>query len=112
MANGDDWVRRFHTGTVSASAAGIVDIAPGRSRPIRTLGRLMRLPQPAAGLTARLCIVRRAEGTAGHEKWIRTFGAARLATGLVRVGERGRRPGVPDGLPPVLGTQVNTGRHA
>jgi hypothetical protein len=48
----------------------------------------MRLPPPAAGLTARLCIVRRAEGTAGHEEWIRTFGAARLATGLVRVGER------------------------
>jgi Domain of unknown function (DUF4166) len=88
MANGDDWVRRFHTGTVSATAAGIVDVDPGRSRPIRMLGRLMRLPPPAVGLTARLCIVRRAEGTASHEKWIRTFGAACLATGLVRAGER------------------------
>jgi hypothetical protein len=88
MANGDDWVRRFHTGAVSATAAGIVDVAPGRSTPIRMLGRLMRLPPPAAGLTARLCIVRRAEGSVAHEKWVRTFGAVRLATLLVRAGER------------------------
>jgi hypothetical protein len=88
MANGDDWVRRFHTGAVSATAAGTVDVAPGRSTPIRMLGRLMRLPPPAAGLTARLCIVRRAEGSVAHEKWVRTFGAVRLATLLVRAGER------------------------
>jgi Domain of unknown function (DUF4166) len=88
MANGDDWVRRFHTGTASATAAGIVDVDPGRSRPIRMLGRLMRLPPPAAGLTARLRIVRRAEGSVAHERWIRTFGAVRLATRLVRAGER------------------------
>jgi hypothetical protein len=88
MANGDDWVRRFHAGSVSAAAAGIVDVARGRSAPARMLGRLMRLPPPAAGLAARLCIVRQAEGTAGHEQWIRTFGTARLATRMVRAGER------------------------
>jgi hypothetical protein len=88
MANGDDWVRMFHAGAVSATAAGIVDVDPGRSGPARTLGRLMRLPPPAAGLTARLRIVRRTEGAVAHERWIRTFGAVRLATRLVRVGER------------------------
>jgi len=88
MANGADWVCRFHTGTVSATAAGIVDIDPGRSRPIRMLRRLMSLPPPAAGLTAQLCIVRRAEGALVHERWIRTFGAVRLVTRLVRAGER------------------------
>jgi hypothetical protein len=88
MANGDDWVRRFHTGTVSTTAAGIVDIDAGRSRLIRMLRRLMSLPPPAAGVTARLCIVRRAEGALVHERWIRTFGPVRLATRLVRTGER------------------------
>jgi hypothetical protein len=90
MANEDDWVRRFHAGTASATvtAAGMVDVDPARSRPIRMLGRLMRLPPPAAGLTARLCIVRRAEGAVAHERWIRTFGTVRLATRLVRAGER------------------------
>jgi hypothetical protein len=52
------------------------------------LRRLMRLPPPAAGLLARLCIVRRAEGTVVQEKWIRTFGAVRLTTSLARVGDR------------------------
>ena len=88
MASGDDWVRRFHVGAVSATAAGIVDVDPGRSAQIRMLGRLMRLPPPATGLTARLRIVRRPEGAVAHERWIRTFGAVRLATQLVRAGER------------------------
>jgi len=88
MANGDDWVCVFHTGTVSATAAGIVDIDPGRSRPIQMLRRLMSLPPPAAGLTARLRIVRRAEGALVHERWIRTFGAVHLVTRLVRTDER------------------------
>jgi hypothetical protein len=88
MADGDDWVRRFHAGAVSATAAGIVDVPPGRSAPIRMLRRLMRLPPPAAGLPARLRIVRRPEGAADHEKWIRTFGGVRLATRLARAGER------------------------
>lgn len=90
MANGDDWVRRFHTGTVSATvtAAGAVDVDSVRSGPARMLGRLMRLPPPAAGQTARLRIVRRAEGAVAHERWIRAFGAVRLATRLVRAGER------------------------
>jgi Domain of unknown function (DUF4166) len=88
MADSDDWVRRFHTGAASAAAAGIVDVAPGRSAPARMLGRLMRLPPPAAGLPARLCIVRRCGAAAGHEEWIRTFGAVRLATRLARAGDR------------------------
>jgi hypothetical protein len=88
IADGDDWVRAFHVGAVSAAAVGTVDVSPGRSAPIRMLGRLMRLPPPAAGLPARLCIVRRPEGAAGHEKWIRTFGAVRLATRLARAGDR------------------------
>ena len=88
MADGEDWVRRFHTGAVSATAAGTVDIAPARSAPARILRRLMRLPPPATGLTARLSIVRPAEGTVAQEQWIRTFGSVRLATGLVRAGER------------------------
>jgi Domain of unknown function (DUF4166) len=87
MANVDDWVHRFHTGTVSATAAGILDVDPGRSRPIRVLGRLMRLPPPAAGQAARLRIVRRVEGASMHETWIRTFGAVSLATRQVRTGE-------------------------
>ena len=62
MANVDDWVHRFHTGTVSGTVAGIVDVDPGRSWPIRMLRWLMRLPPPAVRQTARLCIVRRAEG--------------------------------------------------
>jgi hypothetical protein len=94
MATADDWVRRFHTGTVSATAAGMVDVDPGRSRPIRMLGRLLRLPPPAAGQAARLRIVRRAEGAWAHERWIRTFGAVSLATRLVRAGGRvGERAG-------------------
>jgi hypothetical protein len=88
MTHVDDWVHRFHTGTASATAAGIADVGPGRPGPARMLGRLMRLPPPAAGLTARLRIVRRAEGAVAHERWIRTFGTVRLATRLVRVGER------------------------
>lgn len=88
MADGDDWVRRFHTGAVSAAAAGIVDVSPGRSAPARMLGRLMRLPPPAAGLPARLRIVRRYGAAAGREEWIRTFGAVRLATRLARAGDR------------------------
>jgi hypothetical protein len=85
---GDDWVRRFHTGAVSATVVGIVDVSPGRSAPIRMLRRLMRLPPPAAGLPARLCIVRRPAGAVDQEKWIRTFGAVRLVTTLARVGDR------------------------
>jgi hypothetical protein len=93
MASADDWVHRFHAGTVSATAAGIADVDPRRSRPIRMLGWLMRLPPPAAAQTARLRIVR-AEGGSGHEEWIRTFGAVSLATRLVRAGERiGERAG-------------------
>jgi hypothetical protein len=88
MANVDDWVHRFHTGTTSGTVAGIVDVDPGRSRPIRMLRWLMRLPPPAVRQTARLCIVRRAEGASAHERWIRTFGDVRLATRLVRTGER------------------------
>jgi len=65
-----------------------VDVDPGRSRPIRILGWLMRLPPLAAGQTARLRIVRRAEGASAHERWIRAFGAVSLATRLVRAGER------------------------
>jgi hypothetical protein len=87
-AGGDDWVRTFHTGTVSATASGTVDVAPGRSAPIRVLRRLMRLPPPAAGLPARLRIVRRPEGAVGYEKWIRTFGAVRLVTRLDWAGDR------------------------
>jgi len=83
-ANADDWVHRFHAGTVSATATGIADVDPGRSRPIRMLGRLMRLPPPAAGQAARLRIVRQAGGAPAHERWIRTFGAVSLATRLVR----------------------------
>ena len=94
MANADDWVHRFHTGTVSATAAGIADVDPARSRPVRMLGWLMRLPPPAAGQAARLRIVRRAEGAAVRERWIRTFGTVSLATRLVRTGERiGERAG-------------------
>jgi Domain of unknown function (DUF4166) len=81
-------VRRFHTGAVSATVVGIVDVSPARSAPTRMLRRLMRLPPPAAGLPARLCIVRRPEGAADQEKWIRTFGAVRLVTRLARVGDR------------------------
>jgi hypothetical protein len=88
MADADDWVHRFHTGTVSATAAGILDVDPARSGPIRVLGRLMRLPPPAAGQAARLRIVRRVEGASTHETWIRTFGAVSLATRQVRTGER------------------------
>jgi hypothetical protein len=85
MADGDDWVRRFHMGAGCAAAAGIVDVSPARSAPARMLGRLMRLPPPAAGLAARLCIVRRC---GGREEWIRTFGDVRLATRLARAGDR------------------------
>jgi Domain of unknown function (DUF4166) len=88
MANVDDWVHRFHTGTVSATVAGILDVDPARSRPLRVLGRLMRLPPPASGQAARLRIVRRVEGASTHERWIRTFGAVSLATQQVRTGER------------------------
>jgi hypothetical protein len=88
MTDGDDWVRTFHVGAVSVTAAGTVDIAPWRSASARMIGRLMRLPPPAVGLTARLRIVRQAEGTVAREEWIRTFGAACLATRLVRAGER------------------------
>ncbi len=88
MTDGDDWVRRFHAGPVSATAAGTVDIAPGRSGPVRMLGRLLRLPPPAAGLKARLGIVRQDDGTVVHEQWIRAFGASRLVTRLIRAGER------------------------
>lgn len=87
MANGDDWVRTFHTGTVSAAASGTVDVSPGRSAPIRMLRRLMRLPPPAAGLPARLRIVRRPAGAVAYEKWIRTFGTARLVTRLDWAGD-------------------------
>lgn len=88
MANADDWVHRFHAGTASATAAGTVDIDPGRSGPIRMLGWLIRLPPPAAGQAARLRIVRQAGGAPACERWIRTFGAVSLATRLVRAGER------------------------
>ena len=88
MADGDDWVRRFHTGAVSATAAGTVDVSPGRSAPVRVLRRLMRLPPAAAGLPARLRIVRRPKGAVDHEKWIRTFGAVHLATRLTWAGDR------------------------
>lgn len=88
MASGDDWVREFHTGTVSATASGMVDVSAGRSPPVRMLGRLARLPPPATGLPARLTIVRPPEGTVDHEKWIRTFGTVRLATRLAWTGER------------------------
>src|SRR5258707_684021 len=82
MANGDDWVHRLHTGTVSATAAGIADVDPARSRPVRMLGWLMRLPPPAAGQAARLRIVRRAEGAAVRERWIRTFGTVSLSAAV------------------------------
>jgi len=88
MANVDDWVYRFHTGTASATATGIADVRPGASGPARTLGRLMRLPPPAVGQPAWLRIVRRAEGASAHERWDRTFGAVSLATRLVRTGDR------------------------
>jgi hypothetical protein len=90
MANTDDWVHRFHTGTVSATAAGITDVSPGQSGPVRMLARLMRLPPPAARQATRLRIVRRVEGASAHERWIRTFGTVTLATRLVRTGERVR----------------------
>lgn len=94
MANVDDWVHRFHTGTVSATAAGMVDVDPGQSGPIRMLRWLMRLPPPAVRQAARLRIVRQADGTSAHERWIRTFGDVRLATRLTRAGERiGERAG-------------------
>jgi hypothetical protein len=94
MANADDWVHRFHTGTASATAAGIVDIDGGRHGLARVLGWLIRLPPPAAGQAARLRIVRRTDGAAAHERWIRTFGPVCLATRLVRTGERvGERAG-------------------
>ena len=48
----------------------------------------MRLPPPAAGLPARLCIVRRPEGAVDQEQWIRSFGAVRLVTRLARAGDR------------------------
>jgi hypothetical protein len=88
MADSDDWVRRFHTGAVSAAAAGIVDVSPGSSASARMLGRLMRVPPHAAALPARLCIVRRYGVAADREEWIRTFGAVRLATRLARAGDR------------------------
>lgn len=88
MADVDDWVHRFHTGTVSATAAGILDIDRGKSRPIRVLGRLMHLPRPAMGQPARLRIMRRAEGASIHERWIRTFGTVSLATRQIRTGDR------------------------
>jgi Domain of unknown function (DUF4166) len=88
MANIDDWVHRFHTGTASATAAGTLDVDPGKSWPIRVLGRLMRLPPPAAGQAARVRVVRRAEGASIHERWIRTFGAVSLTTRQIRTGER------------------------
>ena len=88
MADADDWVHRFHTGTASVTAAGILDIDPGKSRLIRVLSRLMWLPPPAVGQAARLRIVRRPEGTSVYERWIRTFGAVSLATRQVRTGDR------------------------
>jgi hypothetical protein len=86
----DDWVHRFHTGTASATAIGILDVEPGRSGPARLLGALIGLPPVAVGQTARLCIVRSdpADGAATRETWIRTFGSVRLATRQVRTGGR------------------------
>jgi Domain of unknown function (DUF4166) len=88
MTNADDWLHRFHTGTVSATAAGLLDVDPGKSGPIRVLGRLLRLPPPATGQTTRLRIVRQVEGASIHERWIRTFGSASLATRQLRTGEQ------------------------
>jgi hypothetical protein len=87
MTNADSWVDRFHIGTVSATAAGILDVEPGTSWPARVLGWLLRLPPAAVGQPARLRIVRRADGASTHERWIRTFGAARLTTCVTRTGE-------------------------
>ncbi len=88
MTNTDDWVHRFHTGNVSATAAGILDVEPRKTGPTRMLARLMHLPPAAVGQGARLRIVRRAEGSSTHETWIRTFGAVSLATRQIRAGER------------------------
>jgi hypothetical protein len=86
----DDWVHRFHTGTASATATGILDIEPGKSGPARMLGRFMHLPPAAVGQPARLSIVRSgsADGVATRETWIRTFGSVRLNTRQIRTGER------------------------
>jgi hypothetical protein len=90
----DDWVHRFHTGTATATAAGILDVDRGESRRARMLCCLLRLPPAAVGQPARLRIVRRADGAAGadgaatQERWIRTFGSVSLATRQVRTGER------------------------
>lgn len=88
MEDADSWVNRFHIGSVSATASGIVDVAPGTSWPARVLGRLLRLPPAAAGQPARLRIVRRTDGDSTHERWIRTFGAVGLTTRVTRTGEQ------------------------
>jgi hypothetical protein len=86
----DDWVHRFHTGTASATATGILDVEPGKSRPARLLGALMGLPPAAVGQPARLRIVRSgpADGAATRETWTRTFGSISLNTRQIRNGER------------------------
>jgi hypothetical protein len=86
----DDWVHRFHLGTASATATGILDVEQGKSGPARLLGRLMGLPPAAVGQRARVRIVRSgpADGAATQETWIRTFGSVSLATRQVRTGER------------------------
>lgn len=90
MTSADTWVIRFHLGTVSATAAGTLDVEPRKSWPARRLACLLRLPPAAVGQSARLRIVRRAEGDATHERWIRTFGPLDLTTRVIRTGERVR----------------------
>lgn len=88
MANSDDWLHRFNTGTESVTAAGTVDIEHGQSWPTRLLATLLGLPPPVVAEPARVHVARRIEGASVHERWIRTFGTVDLVTRQIRVGER------------------------
>jgi hypothetical protein len=88
MTYANDWVHRFHTGRTSVAAAGIVQVERGKTRLIRALARLLRLPPASTGQAARVRIIRQSDGVSIHETWIRSFGTVDLATHQVRTGDR------------------------
>jgi hypothetical protein len=82
------WLFRFHAGTESVTAAGIVDIGRGSAPAARLAGWLMGLPSGGAGQPARVRVERHRAGMVTRERWTRTFGAVTLVTRQTRVGDR------------------------
>jgi uncharacterized protein DUF4166 len=76
-------VRFIHTTESTVRGRGRLQIAHGRSRAVRVLARLLRLPRASDAAETRLVVRSRAD----EEQWLRTFDDRRLDTRQYQAGK-------------------------